>query len=109
MSETFGERLKRLREQHTPKLTLEKLAEKIGSTKSYIWELENKDSIRPSADTVYKLAQALNVTVEELQAGTSPKAAEEVRFFRKYKELDQPTQRRLEAIMDALKAENEGK
>ena len=35
MAETFGERLKRLREEAG--LTLEKLAEIVGSTKSYLW------------------------------------------------------------------------
>ena len=44
-NETFQERLQRLRNQRG--FTLEALAEKVGSTKSYLWELENKPTIRP--------------------------------------------------------------
>jgi len=41
----------RIREQRLKKgLTLEQLAGAIGSGKSYMWELENKDSARPSAE-----------------------------------------------------------
>lgn len=47
-------------------LTLEELADAIDSSKSYIWELENKDDINPTADKVTKLAGALKVPVEYL-------------------------------------------
>ena len=45
MTETFGERLQRLRKKN--KLTLEVLAIKTDSTKSYVWELENKPIYGP--------------------------------------------------------------
>ncbi len=37
----IGKKIKELRKSH--KLTLEQLAHKIGTSKSYIWEIENKD------------------------------------------------------------------
>ena len=46
--------------------TLEKLAELTESSKSYIWELENKSPLRPSADKVARIASALGVTSDYL-------------------------------------------
>ena len=102
MDETFGERLSRLREERG--LTLEALAEEIGSTKSYVWELEKKPNIRPSASLVYKLSVALNTTVGVLLGETAVQdAAEEDQvFFRKYQPLKPQTKRQLADIMDVL-------
>ena len=43
----FGVRIKDLRTRKG--LTLDQLAQETGSSKSYIWELENKNPPRPSA------------------------------------------------------------
>lgn len=40
-------------------LTLESLAEKVGSTKAYMWQLENKKPAKPSADLLLKICDAL--------------------------------------------------
>ena len=48
MSKTFGQKINE--ERQRLKLTLEELGEKVGSTKAYIWELENKKTARPSAE-----------------------------------------------------------
>ena len=100
MANTFSERLQQLRNKN--KLTLEELAKKIESTKSYVWELENKPNIRPSAETVYKLATALSVTVEELLDKRPEDAGDQV-FFREFKGLKSDTKNRLKEIMGALK------
>ena len=107
MAETFGERLKRLRE--AAGLTLEKLAEMVGSTKSYLWELENKPNIRPSAELVYKLARALDTTVGVLMGEVAPENASEQDqvFFRKYQPLKPGTKKRLSRIMDVLMEDEE--
>lgn len=47
-------------------LTLEALAKKVGSSKGYIWELENNDKIKPSAEKIKKIATLLEVTVDYL-------------------------------------------
>lgn len=39
--------------------TLEKLADETDSSKSYIWELENKNPPRPSAEKLTKIASKL--------------------------------------------------
>ncbi len=106
MAETFGERLQRLRTERG--LTLEELAVATGSTKSYIWELENKPNIRPSAELVYKLAVALDTTVGVLMGEASPDELpqEAEVFFRKYQKLGDRTKERLGALLDALDKED---
>ncbi len=83
-------------------MTLQGLADEIGSTKSYIWELENKPGIKPSAHTVYKLAVALGVTVEDLLGEEAENQNDQV-FFREYKGLKPETKKQLKNILDALK------
>lgn len=80
---TFGERLRRLRE--SKKMTLQNVADEVGCTKAYIWELEKKDGQRPSAERVYALAKVLGVTVEDLMGESIPDAhPEDLSFFRDY-------------------------
>lgn len=102
MAETFGTRLQRLRERE--KLTLDGLGKLIGSSKSYVWELENKPNIRPSAELVYKLSKALNTTVGVLmgepELDEMPKRDQV--FFRNYQSLSEETKDTLEKIMRAL-------
>ena len=59
MATRLGEKLHELRKQRG--LTLEKLAELAGLSKSYLWELENRESQRPSAEKLTALADALGV------------------------------------------------
>ena len=66
MASAFGLRLRRLRE--AKKLTLQQVADAVGCTKAYIWELEMKDGQRPSAERVFLLAKTFGVTVEDLMA-----------------------------------------
>lgn len=110
MDESFGDRLSRLREEAG--LTLEALAGKVGSTKSYIWELENKPNIRPSAELVYKLSIALGTTVGVLLGESALDDVSEFDqvFFRKYQPLKPQTKRQLADIMDVLmKGEDDNK
>ncbi|WP_198410655.1 helix-turn-helix domain-containing protein [Aerosticca soli] len=45
MASAFGSRLRRFRE--AKKLTLQQVADAVGCTKAYIWELEMKEGQRP--------------------------------------------------------------
>ena len=86
MASAFGTRLRRLRE--AKKLTLQQVADAVGCTKAYIWELQMKDGQRPTAERIQKIAQVLGVTMEDVM-GTpmqeAPQAsAEDVAFFREY-------------------------
>lgn len=103
MSNTFAERLQDLRQREG--FTLEELAGMVGSTKSYIWELENKPKIRPSAEMAYKLAKELKTTVGVLMGEKEPKdlPEEDQVFFRNYQELTPGSKKQLRKILDALK------
>lgn len=47
-------------------LTLAQVGKGIGSSKSYIWELETKGICNPSIDTVVKLAAFFKISIDEL-------------------------------------------
>lgn len=71
-------------------LTLDELAKITGSSKSYIWELENKSISKPSADKLAKIASALGVTTEYLIGNEKKNALMEAKdsvFINKYKSL----------------------
>ena len=54
MPSPLGDKIRALRKEK--KLSLERLAELTESSKSYIWELENKDDPKPSAEKIGKIA-----------------------------------------------------
>lgn len=96
----LGEKIRRLRKERG--YTLEKLGELTESSKSYIWELENKNPPRPSADKIAKIARVLGVTAEYLVDPTDTKTAEAVdeAFYRKYRRMDSATKERIRRMVD---------
>lgn len=83
--------------------TLEKLAELTESSKSYIWELENKRPPRPSADKIGKIAKVLGVTPEYLIDATDNVAeadAMDEAFFRKYRRMPDDTKEKIRRIIE---------
>lgn len=101
MATTIGEKIYKLRKAKG--FTLDELAKRTDSSKSYIWELENRNPPRPSADKLFKIAHELGVTADYLldQEGKITEAsAEDEMFFRKYKEMPQETKEKLKKIMD---------
>lgn len=91
------------------KLTLEDLANMTGSSKSYIWEIENKD-VSPSAEKLTKIASVLKTTTEFLINDDIKKQDDldkHTAFFRKYSSADKKTQDKLQQIFEIL--ENETK
>ena len=86
-------------------LTLEQLAQRTDSSKSYMWELENKDVTRPSAEKLNRIAAVLGVTPEFLadEGRTDPSA--EVRdeaFYRKYQRAAPEVREKIKRILDLL-------
>lgn len=100
---SLGEKIRTLRKRQG--LTLDQLALQVSASKSSIWELENKEKARPSADRIDAIAQALGVTsaylLDDTQIEPSRKVADEA-FFRKYEQLDEPIKRQLQDILDVL-------
>ncbi len=98
---TFGEKIRDLRKE--AKLTLEQLADRTESSKSYIWELENKNPPRPSAEKIDRIAKALGVTADYLMDESADLVtAEDQAFFRKYRELSPEAKEKLRKITDVL-------
>ncbi len=50
-------------------MTLEELGERVGSSKAYMWQLENKDDPDPGVKLAVKIAKVLNFPVEEIFPG----------------------------------------
>lgn len=90
MTSTFGKRIYTLRK--AAGLTLDQLAERASLSKSYLWELENKNPPRPSAEKLSSIATVLDVTVDYLlgtEASQSLESAKDRAFFRKYSQMDE--------------------
>lgn len=106
MSSSLGRKVNSLRRAKS--LTLEELARATGSSKSYMWEIENKPVARPSAEKLGKIAEALEVTPEFLLDEARTEAAvdeADVAFYRKYQSLDSGTKAKLKRILQALEDE----
>ena len=101
MSTALGDKIRELRKKKG--YTLEKLAELTESSKSYIWELENKNPPRPSADKVARIASALGVTSDYLVDPTDKTnvvEATDQAFFRRYRKMDSATKDKIRRMVD---------
>ncbi len=101
MPTSLGEKIRKLRKDKG--YTLDRLAELTGSSKSYIWELENKNPPRPSAEKVGRIAEALGVTADFLIDGSQATPSEDVAddvFYRQYRSLDAQTKEKLRQLVD---------
>lgn len=96
MQNALGEKIQKLRKKKG--LTLDQLASLTGSSKSYIWELENKNPPRPSADKIARIAQHLEVEIEYLLDESGDIAEEDAvdaRFYRDYRKMDPATREKI--------------
>jgi len=101
MPTSLGEKIRRLRKEK--KLSLERLGELTDSSKSYIWELENKAPPRPSADKIARIAAALGVTADYLvdtRESTPDASVVDDAFFRKYRNMDASTKEKIRQIVE---------
>ena len=100
MSSPLGEKIRAARK--LKKFSLEGLAAAIGSSKSYMWELENRENPNPGADVLSRIAGALDVTTEHLLSPLATTPGEEVAdqaFFRKYQQLPPEAKKQLRKIL----------
>jgi len=110
MPTILGEKISKYRKEEG--LTLEALAKKIGSTKSYVWELENKDVARPSADLLHKIAVALNLSIDFLlndKKKVFTQSEEDSVFFRKFQGLDPDTKKKIQSLIDIWETEDKNR
>lgn len=108
MATALGEKIRAQRKRLS--LTMEELAARTESSKSYIWDLENRPVVRPSADKIKRIADALGVTVEflidEEKSEMTPSDADEV-FFRKIGKLDASKRIQLERFLKAIEGDED--
>lgn len=103
MTTPLGDKIRTLRKAKG--YTLDRLAELADSSKSYIWELENKNPPRPSADKVAKIAAALDVTTDyllDLTASVQVEDAKDTAFFRKYQNMDPAVKDKIRRMVDLM-------
>ena len=103
MTTPLGEKMRTLRKAKG--YTLDKLAELAESSKSYIWELENKNPPRPSADKIAKIAAVLGVTADYLIDSTGTVQVEDATdtaFFRKYRSMHSDTKDKIRKMLDLM-------
>ncbi|MFL9869537.1 helix-turn-helix transcriptional regulator [Paraburkholderia fungorum] len=104
MPTRLGDKLRELRKEKS--LTLEKLADMANMSKSYLWELENRESQRPSAEKLTQLADVLGVAasyfIEEDVRKPEERHLDEA-FYRNYQKLDTTAKEQLRRILDTFK------
>ena len=91
--QTMGQRIKQRREEL--QISLTQLSDKSGVAKGYLWELENENSdkdVRPSAGTVFKIAEALGTSAADLlgkkiQQTSTPDIPDTLRQFAEAQDL----------------------
>lgn len=102
MATALGEKIRALREEK--KYSLQSLAEICGSSKSYIWELENRDTQNPSGEKLTALALALDTTVDYLLGESAAAPTSEVKdkvFFRNFNKLEEAERERVRQMVAA--------
>lgn len=100
MPASLREKLKELRKRKG--YSLDELARLSGASKSYLWELENRDERKPSAEKLVDIARVLDTTTDYLvddNAGFDDAQVKEA-FFRKFNKLDDDTKGRVMDMID---------
>lgn len=104
MANQLNEKLKKLRKEQ--KFTLESLAKAADVSKSYLWELENREVKSPSAQRLTSIADALGVSADFFLDDDVRKPEEkhlDDAFFRGYKNLESSDKEQLRKIMETFK------
>lgn len=107
MSEKFGEKLRKIRTSKN--MTQEELATVLGSSKAYVWQLENKKNAKPSAELLLKIANHFGESPEffldDTQDEPSDRQVEDA-FFRKFHKLSENDKRTIERIVSGFDDED---
>jgi transcriptional regulator with XRE-family HTH domain len=88
-------------------MTLDALAEATGISKSYLWEIENRQSApRPSAEKLAAIAEVFSITVDYLleEGATEPEERHlDEAFYRNYKGLAPEDKERVRRILETFR------
>lgn len=103
MSEKFGEKLRAARVNQ--RKTLEEVAAAIGSSKAYIWQLENKTNAKPSAEFLLKIANFLGTSpdffLDDSRSEPDERQLDDA-FFRKFVRLSEADKKVIARIITSL-------
>lgn len=100
----LGEKLRKLRKDNG--YTLDGLAERSGLSKSYLWELENRESQRPSAEKLTAIADVFGLSATffiDDDIRTPKQQHRDEGFFRDYEKLDDSAKKQLYDILKTFK------
>jgi transcriptional regulator with XRE-family HTH domain len=100
MPTTLREKLKKLRTDQG--YSLDELAKLSGSSKSYLWELENREHRKPSAEKLSDIARVLSVTTEYLLDDNAEFDDSQLKeaFFRKFNRLEDDEKNKIVQMID---------
>lgn len=101
---SFAIRLRTARERNG--LSLQKLADAVGVSKAYLWELETERAVNPSLELLEKLSTKLGVTIATLVGENpteSPAQDESVVMFRDLQQLSETDRETIRLMMERLK------
>ena len=100
MTTSLGEKIRHHRKEKG--YSLDKLADITESSKSYMWELENRETRKPSAEKLTRIAQALSVTTDYLldESATPDEKVLQEAFFRKFSKLEDEDKKKIEQMVD---------
>ena len=104
MNMPLGKRLRQYREAKG--LTLQQVADAVGCTKAYIWELEMREGQRPTAERLNGIAKTLGVTVLHLLGepigGIEDPSPADAEFFREYAGMSEDEKARYREAMKLM-------
>lgn len=104
MPSPFGIRLRQFREAKG--LTLQQVADAVGCTKAYIWELEMREGQKPTAERLNAIAKTLGVTIQDLLgepvADMQTPSPTDVAFFRQYAGMTEEEKERYRQAMQLM-------
>lgn len=104
MPSPIGIRLRQLREAKG--LTLQQVADTVGCSKAYVWELEMREGQRPTAERLNAIGKLLGVTVEDLLGepigSVTDATGTDVAFFREYAGMSEEEKKRYREAMKLM-------
>jgi transcriptional regulator with XRE-family HTH domain len=86
--------------------SLQELADKVGSTKSYVWELESGKRTNPTVDLLTRLADELGTTVAWLIGEDADSTDDDQALgvlFRNLEQLEPPDRKVVQDLINSLK------
>jgi transcriptional regulator with XRE-family HTH domain len=108
MTTHFGTKVRDLRKKEG--LSLEGLAKRAKVSKSYLWELENRETPNPTTDMIASIAAAFELSPAYFVDDSidSPRQADlDSKFFRSYERLDDEKRAQLLKYLKFLESDGD--